>query len=399
MAGIKFAIALSAALAVMASTLILPLIAPLVREIGLSSTQGGLMVSTGSLAMMLAAPLWGRLSERFGRRAVIVVGFLGILLGYLLFAFAARSALAGEIAGNSALAALTAARVVMGLFLIAVPAGAQALMADVTPPEKRAAGMALIGAATGIGMTAGPVLSGFLVRYGLTWPLFAAAALCALGGLFGWVTLRSHVHIRVERKPKSHHSTQFLRPWLVAGVVLWTMVATIQICGGFWFKDKLDLPAPAAAQLISIALAMVGAAMFTAQIVQLKLFRFAPRSLVVFGAAFMIAGNLLLLATGEAKWFMLAYVLMGLGSGWLLPGIMGGASLAAAADAQGVTAGLVAATQGIGFTFGPLLSTALYDVAPALPFQIMSAILALCALFFALRRPGGFALQEKEELS
>ena len=65
---------------------------------------------------------------------------------------------------------------------------------------------------------------------------------------------------------------------------------------------------------------------------------------------------------------------------------MGGASLAADADAQGVAAGLVASTQGIGFIIGPVLSTALYDAQAALPFQVMSVVLMICALFFALRR-------------
>lgn len=391
MSATKFVIALSAALAVIASTLILPLLAPLVREIGLSSTQGGVMLSTGSIAMVLAAPFWGRISERFGRRAVIVAGFLGILLGYLLFAFAADAGLSGRIAGTAGFAALTAARVVMGLFLLAVPVGAQALMADATPPDKRAAGMALIGAATGIGMIVGPVLSGLLVGFSLTLPLFAAAILCALGALVGWFALGGHVHVRATRKQKSSQSRRHLRPWLTAGVILWTMVATIQICGGFWFKDRLGLTAPAAAQLISAALAIVGVAMFAAQILQLRLFGFAPRLLVISGATMMIVGNLTLLATNDAGWFLLAYAFMGLGAGWLMPGIMGGASLAVDADAQGTAAGLVAATQGIGFIIGPMLSTALYDLEPGLPFQVMSAVLAVCALFFALRRPGATA--------
>ena len=388
MMGTKTVIALSAALAVVASTLILPLLAPLVREMGLSSTQGGLMLSIGSVAMVLAAPIWGRISELFGRRVTIVAGFLGVLLGYLLFAFAAEVGLSGKIAGPALFAALTASRVTMGLFLLAVPVGAQALMADVTPPDERAAGMALIGAATGIGMIVGPALSGFLVGFGLTWPLFSAALLCAFGAFVGWFALRDHVHVRTKKRPAAGRSNRSLWPWLVAGVVLWTMIATIQICGGFWFKDKLGLPAPAAAQLISAALAIVGAAMFAAQILQLKVFLFSPRFLVVAGAAMMIVGNLTLLATGEAAWFLLAYGCMGLGAGWLMPGIMGGASLAVDADAQGAAAGLIASTQGIGFIIGPVLSTALYDAEAALPFLVMSFVLAICALFFTLRRAG-----------
>lgn len=380
----KVVIAISIALSVLATTLILPILAPLIRELHLSVGQGGLMLSIGSIVMVVAAPFWGTISDRFGRKAAIVAGFLGILTGYALYTLVVVVGLSGGIAVTAIFVALTASRAFVGAFLSAVPAGAQALMADITDARDRSGGMAIIGAATGLGLIIGPAVSGFLVTGGITWPLFAAIALCALGAMVSLFFLdATPVHAQARMRKTSLFSAS-LRPWLVAGILLWVAIATIQISAGFYFQDRLGLGTENAARMLAVALTLVGTAMFAVQFLQLRVLRFAPRVLVIAGAGLWISGLLLLLSTADAISYYVAYALMGLGSGFLLPGVMAGASLAVDHDSQGVAAGLVASSQGIGFIIGPAVSTALYEWDRTLPFWLLAGLMILLAVKFAI---------------
>lgn len=384
----KIVIAISIALSVLATTLILPILAPLIRELHLSVGQGGLMLSIGSIVMVVAAPFWGTISDRFGRKTVIVTGFLGILTGYAIYTLVVVVGLSGRIAVAAIFVALTASRAFVGAFLSAVPAGGQALMADITDARDRSGGMAIIGAATGLGLIIGPAVSGLLVTGGVTWPLFAAIALCALGAMVSLFFLdATPVHAQTRMRKTSLFSAS-LRPWLVAGILLWVAIATIQISAGFYFQDRLGLGTENAARMLAVALTLVGTAMFAAQFLQLRALRFAPRVLVIAGAGLWISGLLFLLSTADAVSYYVAYALMGLGSGFLLPGVMAGASLAVDHDSQGVAAGLVASSQGIGFIIGPAVSTALYEWDKALPFWLLAGLMVSLAVKFTIIPPG-----------
>ena len=381
----RLVVAITVALSVLATSLILPILAPLIRELHLSVSQGGLMLSVGSIVMVIAAPLWGSISDRYGRKVVIVLGFVGVLVGYALYTAAVLAGLSGGLTVIATFLALTVSRAFVGAFLSAVPAGAQALMADITTAKDRSGGMAIIAAATGLGLVVGPGTSGILVTRGITWPLFAAMALCALGAIVVLIFLEADPASARTRGPGriSLFSTA-LQPWLFAGVVTWVAIATVQISAGFYFQDKLSLDTESAARMLSLALTLVGVSMFVVQFLQVRVLRFPPRILVLAGAGLWIAGLLLLIATGDAKSYYLAYTLFGLGTGFLLPGVMAGASLVTGHDGQGVAAGLVSASQGIGFIVGPAVSTVLYEWDKALPFWSLAGVMVLLVLKFVV---------------
>lgn len=378
----KATIAISIALSVVATTLILPILAPLIRDLHLSVTQGGLMLSIGSVAMVAAAPLWGAVSDRYGRKTAILAGFLGVLAGYVAYTFAVVRGLSGAMSVTAIFFALTASRAFVGAFLSAVPSGAQALMADITSPSERAGGMAIIGGATGLGLIIGPAVSGVLVAGGITWPLFAATALCAIGAVVAMVFLKAPPVTSSAPPERTSLFSATLQPWLFAGILLWVAIATIQISAGFYFQDRLRLDSETAARMLSVALTLVGIAMFVVQFLQVKLLGFTPRALVLSGAGTWTVGLILLLSTANAPAYYLAYTLLGLGAGFLLPGIMAGASLAVGHDNQGVAAALVSASQGIGFIVGPAASTILYERNEALPFWSLSVLMMVLILKF-----------------
>ena len=144
--------------------IVVPLLAFYAGAFGGSPVVLGLLVASFFLMQFLFAPVLGKLSDRFGRRPVILVSLGLAVIAYMTLAFAAS------------ILVLFAARILSGI-ASANLAVAQAYIADRLPPEERAKGMGLIGAAFGVGLTAGPVISGTLVPYGLAAPAIAATGI------------------------------------------------------------------------------------------------------------------------------------------------------------------------------------------------------------------------------
>jgi len=159
--------------------IIIPFLAYYVESFGARAAVVGLLMSSYSLAQFVFAPVWGRVSDRVGRRPILLLGLLGSVAGYTLFGLAGTLVL------------LFVGRVLMGIFGATIPTS-QAAVADVTRPEDRARGMGMIGAAIGLGFILGPALGGVLSNLSgvLRVPLFqqnpyalpclASAALAAL---------------------------------------------------------------------------------------------------------------------------------------------------------------------------------------------------------------------------
>jgi len=157
---------------------IIPVFAPLIQhqftggDAAVAAGWIGIFSTVWALAQFVGSPILGALSDRFGRRPVLLISLFGLAFDYLIMAFA------------PALWWLFVARVVSG-FTAAGMAVASAYIADVTPPEKRAQTFGLIGAAWGVGFIVGPALGGFLGDFSLRAPFLAAAALTFVGALYG----------------------------------------------------------------------------------------------------------------------------------------------------------------------------------------------------------------------
>lgn len=168
--------------------IILPLLPFYADRFGASGTVIGVLVLSYSAAQLLFAPVWGRLSDRFGRRPVLLVGLVGSAVSYLVFAFA------------GSILALLLSRIMAGVGGANVPV-AQAYIADITPPERRAGGMGLIGAAFGLGFIFGPAIGGLLAPISPAAPGLAAAALCAGNALVAFFFLPESL-TREEREAR-----------------------------------------------------------------------------------------------------------------------------------------------------------------------------------------------------
>ena len=145
-------------------TIILPLLPFYSERLGASATVVGEIVSIYAVFQLIAGPILGQISDRIGRRPVLLISQAGTLIGFLILAYATQvwmvflsRAIDGATAGNLSIA--------------------QAYISDVTKPENRAKAFALIGVAFGFGFLVGPAISGFLAHFGYQAPIFTAAGL------------------------------------------------------------------------------------------------------------------------------------------------------------------------------------------------------------------------------
>ena len=149
---------------ILGMTIIMPLLPFYAEKYGATPQVVGWLITTYAFCQLIAGPILGKLSDRFGRRPLLIVSQLGTFVGFLILGFAR-----------------TLWVIFFSRFLDGITAGnlslAQAYISDVTEPKDRAKSFGVIGIAFGLGFLIGPALSGFLAQYDYTWPAWAAAAL------------------------------------------------------------------------------------------------------------------------------------------------------------------------------------------------------------------------------
>lgn len=189
-----FSILLVVLIDLLGFSLILPLLPYYAETFHANEFVTGLLIASYALMQLIGAPILGRLSDRFGRRPILLISVFGTFLGFLLLGFA------------NALWMLFAARILDGATGGNLSV-AQAYISDVTDAKNRAKGLGLIGAAFGIGFIFGPVTGGLLSQYGYNVPAFAAAALSFINFLliFFWLpeslTAEKRQQLGEQKKP------------------------------------------------------------------------------------------------------------------------------------------------------------------------------------------------------
>src|SRR6476660_9709228 len=161
--------------------IIIPLLPFYAQTFGASPLTIGLLFAVFSLCQLLAAPALGDLSDRYGRRPILIFSLLGTVVSFVMLALA------------HSIAMLFAARIVDGLSGGNIST-ARAYVADVTEPKDRARAYGLIGAAFGLGFVMGPALSGLVAKVSYTAPIWAAAAVTLVATVMAWLWLPATVH-------------------------------------------------------------------------------------------------------------------------------------------------------------------------------------------------------------
>ncbi|WP_044748311.1 tetracycline resistance MFS efflux pump [Bacillus alveayuensis] len=158
--------------------IIIPVLPFFAEKVGANPTQLGLLMALYSFMQLIFAPIWGRLSDRYGRKPILLIGISGLTISFFLFAV------------STELWMLFATRILGGLLSSATMPTAMAYVADVTTPENRGKGMGMIGAAVGLGFIFGPAIGGIFSKTSLNMPFFIAGFLSFVTSLFVFVFLK-----------------------------------------------------------------------------------------------------------------------------------------------------------------------------------------------------------------
>ncbi|KAJ30027.1 tetracycline resistance MFS efflux pump [Sulfitobacter pontiacus] len=340
--------------------LIIPVMPDLIAQVqsadlSRAALWGGVLATTFAVMQFLFSPLVGSLSDRFGRRPVLLTSLTVMALDYVLMALAGSIWL------------LLLGRVIGGISA-ATGATASAYMADITRPEKRAAAFGMIGAGFGAGFVLGPVAGGFLAEFGTRAPFWAAAVLAAGNVIFGWIVLRETVNTR-SAAPLSWRRANPLGALRALGdlpgvsrllLVYFLYHLAFAVYPSVWsYFGKAQFGwSPA---MIGGALALFGAAMAVVQggLIWPVLHRFAERGTVLIGFACSIT-TFGLIAT--VTWGSAILILTPLAAlaGVIPPALQALMSARVTPERQGALQGLLTSASALAMVVAPLVMTSVF---------------------------------------
>jgi DHA1 family tetracycline resistance protein-like MFS transporter len=357
--------------------IVLPILPFYAQRYGATPVQIGAIIAAFSLMQFLFTPIWGRVSDRVGRRPVILVSLFGSAASYLLFARA------------ESVLALLASRMLAGV-AGANLAAAQAYIADVTTPETRARGMGWISAAFGLGFMLGPPIAAVAsLRWGLHAPGYVAATLALLNLVLAWLWLPEAAPtadkslMRRTFDPRVLH--EVLKRPVLGGVTI-TMTAVAFATSGVTAMLALYLQARFAFDETHTAwvFSLLG---LTSSVIQLGLvhtlvMQFGEKRLSIAGILLMVVA-LLGMATaptpvvlrGVLLFYAIAFAVIG-------PSALSLVSRAAQEGEQGMVIGVVQSLGALARVFGPMAAgIALGRLGPAAPMVAGSIVCALASVY------------------
>ena len=383
-------------------TVLFAILGPLGREVGMSELQISSIIAASSLVVFLASPRWGRLSDRWGRKRVMVIGLFGYACGNFLFASVFHLTLIGALLPLAGYLLLMLTRVMHASVMSAIMPASSAYMADITSVATRTKGMGAVGAANNFGSILGPALGGLLAGITLLTPLWVASAVAITTALFVIFLLPDIPKVapstgqsRGTASQKLGYFDPRILPYIIVGALMFMGMALVQQTLAFRFQDVLGLTAVETAQTFGIAMGCSAAASLVSQIglmqrINLTPFQWLRVALPILAIAFAC------LALADTRNLMItAMVLQGAGMGLAGPAFMAGASLAVEPHEQGAVAGIAGSCGPLGFTVGPLLGGFFYQISPDLPYWFTFAIYLPLLVFVMRQRRGEKRLDQR----
>ena len=349
--------------------IIIPLLPFYAASFGASALTIGLLGTSFSLMQFVFSPVWGRWSDKIGRKPIILIGLFGSGLSYVTLALA------------SSLALLFVARIVGGIAGANIPT-AQAYIADITTPENRARGMGLVGAAFGLGFIFGPAIGGLLSRVTPETPMWFAAALCFANFVAAWWFLPESRRATTSTKALGRmeafrHATS--KPTLLIVLSLYFIVtmafSAFEATFALFTEARFGYTAASIGFLfafIGVIIALVQGVLIASVVKRVGEPRVIP---VAIGAIAISIG--LLPFVWNVPTLLLALGLLAAGMGFNNPSLSSMVSKLSDADDQGGTLGLASSLASLGRVVGPAWGGYLYDA-----YGMTTPYLSAAALMF-----------------
>jgi len=350
------------------------------REFGASGLELGLVQSSYALAQFVAAPLWGRLSDRIGRRPVMLGTIAGTALSLAWLGFA------------NSLAALLVARLLAGGFAANVSV-ATAYVTDITAEEERTRWMGMIGASFAVGFTLGPPLGGFLGSFGYDVPMFFAAGLATLNLAVGFFVLKEPEGGSQDAGATAEPRGRFellkdvsVRRLFLCYLLFSLAVTQLENMFQYYMIDAFQW------DVFEVSWILFGMAIVMGSIqgggMKKLAERYPERVLVTAGGAIMVLGFFFVPVPGSVAWLMLPLFFLAVGRGVSQPSLMALASFQAEAGDRGSVMGTFQSAASLARIFGPAIAGLLYDFSRELPFRVGAAFM-LAMTLVALTLPRG----------
>jgi MFS family permease len=360
--------------------IVLPLL-PIYSEHFLATDlEIGLIISSYSLMQFLFAPAWGRLSDRIGRRPVLLISNFGSAASYALFAIASVQA------PSTARWLLLASRVFAGICGANLSV-ASAYIADISPPEHRSKSMGLIGMAFGLGFIFGPALGAFAAKgLGLQGPGWVAAGICAVNFLLGYVILgesRQPTSEPTTRRPKLQQWTETLGQPTVGLLVIVYFMATFCFASfESTFPRLLHYRSDDAEQYVGYLFTYCGvlAAAIQGGLIGRLVRRFGEARLIFISLVGFAAGLVMLPFLTSLGWLILGLGFVAAGSALNRPPTFGLISIHTSEDQQGAVLGVAQSAGSLARILGPVIANLLFKHSPALPYLVCAAVSAAAGL-------------------
>ena len=371
--------------------LILPVLPSLLREVADipladAALYGGVLVTAFAFMQFIFGPIIGALSDRYGRRPIMLISLLVMALDYIVMALA------------GAFWILLVGRMIGGV-AAATQSTAYAFMADISKPEEKAARFGIIGAAFGMGFVFGPLLGGLLAEFGTRAPFYAAAALASLNLVFGYFVMPETLKDE-NRRPlslaranpfgafKNVSTSPLLRRLLVLFFLYQVAFMVYPSIWAYYTEARFGWEP----RMIGLSLAAFGIAM---AIVQGGLIRYilrwlGDRGTILYGLAFNFFA-FIILAFVESGFLAIIFIPLTALGAVVTPAVQGMMSRATSDNSQGELQGVLSSTSALATIISPLIMTQIFaafareDAAyflPGAPFLLSMVLMVLCAVVF-----------------
>lgn len=350
--------------------IIIPVIPFYAEEIGANPTQLGLLMAVYSLMQLLFAPMWGRISDRIGRKPVMMIGILGLALSFFLMAL------------STELWMLFAARIIGGLLSSANMPTVMAYVADITSEEDRGKGMGVIGASVGLGFIFGPAIGGIFSQSSLNTPFYLAGASSLLTFFLVAFVLKESLSVE-QRSSQSREKTSLLKAFNGPVSVLFflQLFVSLSLSGleatfAYFAAEKAGLGAVKLGYIFMI-MGLAGAIVQGGLVGRLTK-KYGEGVVIQTGVVISAIGFALILLIegfGTAALFLTVF---GIGNGLIRPSVSSLLTKKSTAG-HGSTTGLLSSFDSLGRIIGPPLGGWLFSIAIGLPY-ISGIVLSFVAL-------------------
>ena len=346
--------------------LIIPVLPVVIERAQASPVNLGLMLAVYSVMGLVLSPWWGHLSDRIGRKPVLITGLLGFSLSFILF---------GLVIHVIWLMYLT--RILAGAFSGAVTSAALAYVADVTNEENRTSGMAMAGMAMGMGFIIGPAIGGMLAPLGLRIPFLCAGGVALANAIWGWWRLPSQKTLASSPyAPASRPSrrTAFKGPvkyLFLVGFVGQFTVTSLEGTLQYFESAKIG----ATPQNIGTMLLISGVMGVMVQGILVRRYVTREREMLALILGLVVSGTgLILILLSRNFWTATAYLTLFVTGNAVLRPTLQSLITRQSPAAKGLTTGLMASFDSLARIIGPILATALFQVAHPLSFILSSGV-------------------------